>query len=336
MEKRVVLAELDYIFNVVKGSFNPRALARYLTAAGQWNKFIKDKAKSYGINVDPKEDFEKDVKNTIKKHVNKFDSELDLIQDWVMAYMFLPEALDQFDYTDEDGKDVWKSRGIRTFFEKFLDAGEKNKDKDVEQHFGKYVSKGIGSIVKNYIREERKHEDPFIESENENAIEREMNKEKKKVPKHKIKNVPPDQLHQTDHLKDKGGEIFGIAPGDMDRIQSIRDFRDDARYDELRKAMTSYVKKHGSPIVYKIMKLKIDDPDLKNKEIGDMVNKSEGMMSNYFKELGQVIMSFAKESENEDLVFWLKTLTTFFKDEKVVKEDPEEEKKRKEKERKER
>lgn len=314
MEKKVVLAELDYIFNVVKGSFNPVALAKYLTAAGAWNKYVRDKAKSYGIVMDPKYNIENAVRGQVKKKINDFESEQELIEDWVMAYLFLPEALQEFDYTDEDGKDQYKwrkNKPITSVFESFVKKDAENPDK--ESNFAGWVNSAITGTINKYIKLEKRNNAPFVTEENDSGVKQKMDKELAVKPKQHM------QEHKQVEEKDDKGEVYGITPGDMDKIQSIGDFRDNVLYKELRSAVKTYVKEKASPEANKVMKLKLINPDMKNKEIAEKLKKTEGTISGYLQELAKVIMDFAYKSDNVDLAYWLKTLTTYFKEENSPK-----------------
>jgi len=200
MEKKVVLAELNYIFNLIKGSFNPVALAKSLTAAGQWDKFVKDKAKSYGIKVLNDLKVEQLVRTKVKQKTNKFESESELVEDWIMAYLFLPEALDKLDVDEDTGDSFWKSRGITDVFESFNNIKEKHPDQD--HSFGGWINKSVSNALSKYLKEEQRREDPFI-SENADSL-----------VKNRMKNMP-----QKDKIKTpaEGEEDlpFGLNPGDM-------------------------------------------------------------------------------------------------------------------------
>jgi len=328
MEKKVVLAELDYIFNIVKGSFYPQALAKYLTAAGAWNKYVAEKAKSYGINLDPSYNVETAVKNKVKQKIDNFESERELVEDWVMAYLFLPEALQEFDSDDETYK--WrKNKKITSIFESFLKKEEERTEDQKDSNFAGWVDKAISGTINKYLKQEERSNAPFLTEENESGVKQVMDKDLKEKPlrdrEMKVKRKEYMEKHKVDEVKDDKGEIFGITPGDMDKIQGISDFRDNIMYEDLKKAIVSYVKTNAKPEVYKVMQLKLADPDLSFEDIAEKMKKnSKGTIAVYFEDLAKVIMQFARDKgENTDLEHWLKKLTTYFRNDRSVEEPKE-------------
>jgi len=304
MEKKLVLAELDYIFNIVKGSFNPQALAKYLTAAGAWNKFIKDKAKSFGIKLDPKYNIENAVRSQVKKKINDFDSERELVEDWVLAYLFLPEALQEFDYTDEEGKPHYKwrkDRKITNVFESFLKKEQENKGED--GNFAGWVNSAITGTINKYLAFEKKDKAPFITDEDEGGIQQKMNQEKK------IKQKEYMQKHKQVEEKDDKGEIYGIEPGNMDKIQGIGDFRDNILFKELRSAVKKYVKEQASPEANMVMRLRLLDEHMPFDEIAEKMKKSKGAVNGYLQELAKVLLDFAHKEDNAELTSLLKRMS---------------------------
>lgn len=286
MEKKLVLAELDYIFNLVKGNFDVAALARHLTAAGQWNKFVKDKAKSFGIKVPNDFNPEKTVKQLVRQKTNKFEDEQEQVEDWVMAYLFLPEALDKLDVDEDTGASYWKSRNITDVFESFNKKKDESPEK--EHNFGGWVNSAAKGAISKYIREEDKRNEPFI-SENSEELAKTM----QKVPqKDKAKHSP----------KEEGATLpFGLNPGDIDKIESIGDFRDNVRLKELTQNAKKYVNENAPKEVAKLFNLRLEDEFMPFKEIGEKLKKDKATISNYLKQLAGVLLDFAAKEDNADL-----------------------------------
>jgi len=289
MKKKTVLAELDYIFNIIKSSFHPQALAKYLTAKGQWDKFVKDKAKSFGIKVPGDFKIENVVRKLVNQQTNKFEDESDLVQDWVMAYLFLPEALDALDVDEETGKEYWKSRGITDVFTTFDKVRREHPDK--EHNFAGFVSTSIPRVIKMYIREEKKREEPFLDESADSAVSQRMRKK-----------IPHGERLKHEVQKDEGGETipFGVQPGDIDKIQNIGDFRDDVIFKELTNNAVKYVKEHASENASKVFELRLNE-EINLDMIAKKLSRSKQVITDYLHELEQVLLSFADKYKNADL-----------------------------------
>jgi hypothetical protein len=302
MDKKIVIAELDYIFNLVKGNFNPQALAKYLTAAGGWNKFMKDKAKSYGIKLDPKFNIEVAVRSQVGKKINDFESEKELVEEWVLAYLLLPEALQDFDYTDEDGKPhwKWKQRSIESIFDSFSRVVKENPEND---NFAGWATSAITGTINKYLAFEKKDDAPFITEENDSGVKNKMDKELGRSEKEYT------QRHKQVEEKNDHGESYGIAPGDMDKIQSLGDFRDGALFKELRSAVKKYVKEHASANANMVLRLRLLDEHMPVEEIAEKIKKDRTTILSYLKELEKVILDFARKEDNAELVGLLERLS---------------------------
>jgi len=175
MDKKLVLAELDYILNMVKGSFDVTALVRYLTATGKWDKHIKDMAKTYGLKIKSGLNIDKLIESTVQ---SSFRGELapDQIEDistWIKIKLFYPKALSRVDEEDlPEGTDPKKD--IFTYMLKSNEVGT------LEGMEGKFVSL-IKSMTKNNIRnykkvQKNKGEQVLIKDVDEDGLENDLDK----------------------------------------------------------------------------------------------------------------------------------------------------------------
>jgi len=294
MDKKIVIAELDYIFNLVKGSFDVKALAKYLTASGQWNKFIYDKAKSYGINVDDnrkvekkedyvKFDFEKEVKKQVRSITDKNEGDGELVEDWVMAYMFLPEALDKLSQDEETGEYHWKGTGITGLIDRFQQQQERGKDR--EHSFVGLFKRELPNVIKKYLRIENKENGIFV---NDNADKITKNYMQKDIKKQPARDKDDDSKEDLSHI-------------DLDQIADIGDFRDNHQLKELTDNAQKYVNKHAPEDVAKVFNLRLEDEYMPFEEIAEKLKKDKSTISKYLNQLAKILLDFAHKEDNAEL-----------------------------------
>jgi len=147
MDRKIVVAELNYIFNVIKSNFDPVAFAKYLTANVKWDSYIKDVAKTHGLKLKPALNIDKLIESAVQ---TSFGSDLaaDRIEDistWVKIKIFYPRAEDRV--KEEEGVDL--SKGTRELQDIFQYM-KRTEDK-LDGLEGKFVNL-IKTMTQNHIR----------------------------------------------------------------------------------------------------------------------------------------------------------------------------------------
>lgn len=179
MDRKTVVAELDYIFHLIKGNFNPTALVKYLTATGKWDSHIKDMAKSHGLKLKSGLNIDKLIESMVQ---TSFKGELapDQIEDistWIKIKLFYPRAIDNVD--EAEGVDLPKQslKDIFTYM--------KEKEGDLAGNEGKFVNL-IKSMTRGHInnykaKQKSEGEQVLIKDIDEGGLENDLDNLPSKV-----------------------------------------------------------------------------------------------------------------------------------------------------------
>jgi len=176
MNRKSVVAELDYIFNVIKSSFDPVSFARYLTATAKWDSYIKDTARSHGLKLKPGLNVDKLIESAVQKELGD-DLAADQIEDvstWVKIKIFYPRAEDRV--KEEEGVDLSKGkRVLKDIFQYMKEDGEKLEGK--EGQFVNLVKTMTKNHLNNYRRTQQKEEDRvLIKDVDEGGLENDLDR----------------------------------------------------------------------------------------------------------------------------------------------------------------
>jgi len=176
MDKKAVVAELNYIFNVIKSNFDPVAFTRYLTATAKWDTYIKDIAKSHGLKLKPGLNIDKLIESAVQKEFGEdlANDQIEDISTWIKIKIFYPKAEERV--KEEEGVDL--SKGKRTLKDIFQYM--KEKEEKLEGHEGAFVNL-IKTMTKNhmnnYRRTQQKDEDQvLIKDVDEGGLENDLDR----------------------------------------------------------------------------------------------------------------------------------------------------------------
>ena len=158
MDKKAVVEELNYIFNVIKSSFDPVAFVRYLKATNKSNEYLRGMAKSHGLEIKKDLNIDKLIDSKVQ---SRFNDELapDQIEDlatWIKIKIFYPKAEKKVEM--EDGVELSKSREREDIF-KILEKEKDPEAKNLAGLEGKFVNlikTMTSNLIGNYVQEKKR------------------------------------------------------------------------------------------------------------------------------------------------------------------------------------
>ena len=287
MDKKSVVEELNYIFNVIKSSFDPIAFVRYLTATTKWNEYIHGMAKSHGLVLKKDLNIDKLIESAVQK---RFADQLapDQIEDlavWIKVKIFYPKAEEKVEM--EDGVKLDKGRNRKDVFE-VLEKEKSPEAKDLaglEGQFVNLIKSMTNNLIGNYLDEKKR-----------------------------LKEQLGDQALISDIDED------GIE-NDLDRLPSVIDEVENMTYKDLVEKAGKFIKDNGKEIEKKVFDLRMKDLTLE--EIGEKLKLDKSRLSGVLKDIRKVLHLFAAKNDLDELREKIENLMERFKDIKEKKSSEE-------------
>lgn len=281
MDKKLVIAELSYIFNLIKSGYDDASFGRYLIASGKIDQAIKEHCRSYGLVIKKGLNFDKLIDSKVSSffhgELDENDPKFKGVSSWLKLKIFFPKTVsDNVEYGE--GIQLDNTYEAKSVFE-LLERNKEPGAKDLEGLEGRMVTL-VGSMAEklllNYKKKQKEKGDRFVI----------------------IKNVDEDG-----------------AVNDLDTVSSDRDEQEEMDYKELESIVTKYVEKHGSDLEKKVYKLSLDGYE--RKEIFEKLKISESRLFGVLKEIRKLIHSCSVKYKLESLKSHLEKLNDKFKDKSV-------------------
>ena len=190
MDKRVIVAELRDIFNLLNACFDVKAVVNLISRHKIWNKAIQQIASK--AEIDLPTDFKPEgiVYNNLKSHKIGEDVK-EYIVDWVFTYLFYPKALDK--------------PNVTPVIDTFKNLMSKNPNR--EHNFAGFLADAIPNVIKMYFRENYGDREPIIKEKSDD--------DKSETPKlkspAKVKELAINELKLKPETKTEDDEDGGDA-----------------------------------------------------------------------------------------------------------------------------
>lgn len=316
MDKRLIVAELKNIFELVTACFDKKALFKLLCKKikekiKRWKVFLENEvSKKYKGIIDLPKDFdpEKMAEKALRRRGVTEPMKLDDAVDYVMLYLLIPQTID-------------KNR--KTILQNFENAVSK---KPGEKHnFEGYFTNGLNNAIKQW----------FIENKETDKLESDYDslKQKVEVLKKEISEVKDDKRKEylKKELEKKEKELKTLEkeltdledpttrdihkhspkeetkyPGDLNPdmiadIQDARVFLEDVKYEDLRDDFAEYVKKNADELTKKIIiyLLNEENPSVTVEEISKALSIPEDKIYKNKKDRKSITTNYALKLKKE-------------------------------------
>jgi len=285
MDKRVVVAELRNIFNLLNACFDTKALLSLISKKKReerhrlWNRAIKQVAKEAGIDV-PVDFKPEEAAYRLLKNKNIGSDQKDEVVDWIFAYMFYPKSLDK--------------ENVQTLIERF--EGMKEKNPTGEHNFAGFLVSEIPNTIRMYFRERSNLGEGGAEE----------SKGKKEIPS--AKEVKELAIKDMTHSPEKIDQGVGLMPSGymnklekhLQKLHGVKDLAEDAAFKQLKDVISKWFKDHANALENKVMSMLLDIPDSDIKSIATALNKSSKAISNVIhKDIRKHFVELARELKEE-------------------------------------
>lgn len=266
MDKKALTEELNYIFNVIKSSFDPIGFARYLKATNKWDTYIKGIAKSHGLKIKSELNIDKLIDSKVE---SRFSDELapDQIEDlatWIKIKIFYPKAEERVE--EEKGVDLSHGKRERKDIFEVLKKEKDPEAKDLSGLEGKFVNL-IKSMTSNLIL---------------NYLDEQKRKKEQLGDQVLIKDIDEDGLEN-----------------DLDRLSDSVDVVEDIQYKELVEKATEYIKAHGNDTEKKVFDLRMKE--LSFEEIAEKLKLSNARITQITKQIRKILHDFSMQNDYKEL-----------------------------------
>jgi len=325
MEKRVVLAELEYILNMVRGSFDVRALAKYLTARSIWTEHVKSQAKmlcDVNLSLKGEDDIDKMVDSAMPISIGEREREI-LAEDTKIR-LFLPlkesqtsvfEAFNKDTEKKEKGGEKVKNRegAFMSFLKKRIPMEMGKEKRDTSKEMPKVEEDLDEKAIKLKMKEEAdktyklvKHKDEEYKKKDEKKREEDKEKLEKKKEDIKQRKEKRDDPEEDKKKRERYEPHMDVRQSPGTQLEEVADPRqtnpeEDYAYEELKADVVKYVDKNAGGLAVRLLKNRLEDESLTLEKLGDKVNKSKGEVSKSLKNLRSVIREYAEQAKNTEL-----------------------------------